>query len=60
VAWLIREAGRPGGPPKGSSVVVNMSGRGDKDAEQVMHLLGKDGAVGSGAARALNRDLDSM
>jgi tryptophan synthase beta chain len=38
VAWVIREAGRV--VPLGSTVLVTMSGRGDKDAEQVMGLLG--------------------
>src|ERR1700730_12904762 len=38
IAWLIREAGRS--VPTGSTVVVNLSGRGDKDADQVMRILG--------------------
>ncbi|HUZ43729.1 MAG TPA: tryptophan synthase subunit beta [Acidimicrobiales bacterium] len=38
VAWLMREAG--GSVPKGSTVLINLSGRGDKDAAQAMHLLG--------------------
>ena len=37
LAWLLREAGRD--VPSGSTVLVNMSGRGDKDSEQVMQLL---------------------
>ena len=37
IAWLLREAGRD--VPTGSTVLVNMSGRGDKDSEQVMQLL---------------------
>jgi len=38
VAWLMREAGRS--VPKGSTVLINLSGRGDKDAAQAMDLLG--------------------
>ena len=38
LAWLIR-AVRTGEVAKGSTVLVTMSGRGDKDAEQVMRLL---------------------
>ena len=38
IAWLIREAGTT--VPAGSTVVVNLSGRGDKDADQVMRILG--------------------
>ena len=37
VAWLIREAGRE--IPLGSSVLLNMSGRGDKDVAQVLSIL---------------------
>jgi tryptophan synthase beta chain len=39
VAWVARAA-RSGEVPAGSSVLITMSGRGDKDAEQVMGLLG--------------------
>jgi tryptophan synthase beta chain len=39
VAWVIRAAGN-GHIPPGASVLVTMSGRGDKDAEQVMGLVG--------------------
>ncbi len=39
LAWLARAA-RQGEVPAGSTVLVTMSGRGDKDAEQVMKLLG--------------------
>jgi len=39
LAWLIRAA-RSGEVEKGSTVLVTLSGRGDKDAEQVMRLLG--------------------
>jgi tryptophan synthase beta chain len=39
IAWLVREAG--GAVPEGSTVVVNLSGRGDKDVEQVRELLGR-------------------
>jgi tryptophan synthase beta chain len=38
VAWLLRAAGT-GELPSGSTVLLTMSGRGDKDAEQVMRLL---------------------
>ena len=37
VAWLIREAGRS--IPAGSSVLLNLSGRGDKDVAQVRAML---------------------
>lgn len=37
VAWIIREAG--GELPKGSSVLLNLSGRGDKDVAQVRSIL---------------------
>ncbi|HET7476609.1 MAG TPA: tryptophan synthase subunit beta [Dermatophilaceae bacterium] len=39
VAWVARAAGTPE-LPAGSTVLVTMSGRGDKDAEHVMRLLG--------------------
>ena len=39
VAWVARAAGT-GELPAGTSVLITMSGRGDKDAEQVMELLG--------------------
>jgi tryptophan synthase beta chain len=39
LAWLVR-AVRTGEVPAGSAVLVTMSGRGDKDAEHVMALLG--------------------
>jgi len=38
VAWLVR-ASRSGEVPAGSTVLLTMSGRGDKDAEQVMAIL---------------------
>jgi tryptophan synthase beta chain len=38
LAWLIR-ACRSGEVPAGSTVMVTLSGRGDKDAEQVMGVL---------------------
>ncbi len=38
LAWLVR-AVAAGDVPAGSTVLVNLSGRGDKDAEQVMGLL---------------------
>ncbi len=37
VAWVVREAGRS--IPLGSTVLVNLCGRGDKDAAQVMEML---------------------
>ncbi len=37
VAWVMREAGRS--IPSGSTVLINMCGRGDKDAAQVMAML---------------------
>lgn len=39
-AYLIRAAGKE--IPKGSTVLVTMSGRGDKDAESVAELLGEE------------------
>jgi tryptophan synthase beta chain len=39
LAWLVRATGA-GEVPAGSSVLLTMSGRGDKDAEHVMKLLG--------------------
>ena len=39
LAWLVRAA-RCGEVPAGSTVLLTMSGRGDKDAEQVMKILG--------------------
>jgi tryptophan synthase beta chain len=41
IGWLEREAGR--GVPTGSTVLVTLSGRGDKDAAQVAELLGDVG-----------------
>lgn len=38
IAWLARAAGTE--VPGGSTVLVTLSGRGDKDVEQVMRLLG--------------------
>ena len=37
LAWVVREAGR--GIPSGSTVLVTLSGRGDKDVAQVRDLL---------------------
>jgi tryptophan synthase beta chain len=37
VAWVIREAGRA--IPRGATVLINMSGRGDKDVAQVREIL---------------------
>jgi tryptophan synthase beta chain len=39
LAWIVRAA-RAGDLPEGSSVLMTLSGRGDKDASQVMDLLG--------------------
>jgi tryptophan synthase beta chain len=39
IAWLARAA-RTGEIPAGSTVMVTLSGRGDKDAQQVMEILG--------------------
>ena len=39
VAWVVRAAGTDE-LPTGSTVLVTMSGRGDKDAEHVMRMLG--------------------
>ena len=37
-AWVIRSAGTPE-LPEGSTVMITLSGRGDKDAQQVMEIL---------------------
>jgi tryptophan synthase beta chain len=42
LAWLVRAA-KSGEVPAGSTVLLTMSGRGDKDAEHVMRLLGGTG-----------------
>jgi tryptophan synthase beta chain len=47
LAWLVK-AVASGEVPRGSTVLVTMSGRGDKDAEHVMRLL----AAGAGAGPA--------
>jgi tryptophan synthase beta chain len=39
IAWVAREAGRT--IPAGSTVLVTLSGRGDKDAAQVAEMLGE-------------------
>jgi tryptophan synthase beta chain len=39
IAWLMREAG--GSVPTGSTVVLCLSGRGDKDVEQVREILAR-------------------
>jgi tryptophan synthase beta chain len=39
IAWVAREAGRTISP--GSTVLVTLSGRGDKDAAQVAEMLGE-------------------
>ncbi len=43
LAWLARSA-RDGSVPAGSTVLLTMSGRGDKDAEAVMGILGGSAA----------------
>jgi tryptophan synthase beta chain len=43
IAWIVREAPAL----TGRSVLVNMSGRGDKDVDQAMRLLGGQLAVGA-------------
>jgi tryptophan synthase beta chain len=43
IAWIVREAPALAG----RSVLVNMSGRGDKDVEQAMELIGADLGVGA-------------
>jgi tryptophan synthase beta chain len=40
IAWLVREAGES--VPTGSTVVLCLSGRGDKDVEQVREILGRE------------------
>ena len=48
IGWLAREAGRT--VPKGSTVLVTLSGRGDKDAAQVAErVLREPASQGSGA-----------
>jgi tryptophan synthase beta chain len=37
IAWVVREAGSL--IPKGSNVLINLSGRGDKDVAQVREIL---------------------
>ena len=39
LAWLVG-AVRSGAVPAGATVLMTLSGRGDKDAEQVMRVLG--------------------
>ena len=38
IGWLMREAGRS--IPKDATVLLTLSGRGDKDAQQLMERLG--------------------
>jgi tryptophan synthase beta chain len=40
IAWLMQAAGSD--VPAGSTVLVNLSGRGDKDVEQVREILGRE------------------
>ncbi len=49
LAWLAREAGRE--VPLGSTVLVTLSGRGDKDVAQVRELLG-DGPPPEASSKA--------
>ena len=42
LAWVVRESGRQ--IPTGSTVLVTLSGRGDKDVAQVRDLLGAGGS----------------
>jgi tryptophan synthase beta chain len=42
IAWVVREAGKA--LPSGSTVLVNLSGRGDKDVAQVREILGRSSA----------------
>jgi tryptophan synthase beta chain len=44
LAWLVRAAGTDD-LPVGSTVMVTLSGRGDKDVEQVMDMLGGPGTA---------------
>jgi tryptophan synthase beta chain len=39
IAWVAREAG--GEIPEGSTVLINLSGRGDKDVAQVREILAR-------------------
>ena len=45
LAWVIRAADTDE-LPAGSTVLVTLSGRGDKDVDQVMHLIDLDNAEG--------------
>jgi tryptophan synthase beta chain len=45
VAWVVREAGGPA-LPAGSTVLITLSGRGDKDVAQVREILGSKGGSG--------------
>lgn len=45
LAWLVR-AVREGQVPKGSTVLMTLSGRGDKDAEEVMKEMTARGMLG--------------
>jgi tryptophan synthase beta chain len=50
IAWVARAAGSSE-LPAGSTVLVTLSGRGDKDAEQVMRLLDPDAGAGGRGGR---------
>ncbi len=49
LAWLVREAGRA--VPRGATVLLTLSGRGDKDVAQVRDLL-RAGAFGRASAQS--------
>ncbi len=58
LAWLVRAAGRPvaeGGVAEGSTVVLTLSGRGDKDVAQVMDLTRSSGVPGRLESTLRNR-----
>ena len=48
LAWVVREAGRSRSPT-GATVLVTLSGRGDKDVAQVRRLLGPGDGPATGA-----------
>ncbi|HWE67754.1 MAG TPA: tryptophan synthase subunit beta [Acidimicrobiales bacterium] len=51
VAWVARVAGTDA-LPSGSTVLITLSGRGDKDVAQVREIFGRDGDVSGDAGRA--------
>jgi tryptophan synthase beta chain len=50
LAWVVREAGHD--LPAGSTVLVTLSGRGDKDVAQVRDLLGRSNTGRSNTGRS--------